>query len=252
MLGDFYRRRFFRIAKGIGIALLLMAACDLYRPMRPIGSAFAGILAFCAAPFLYGLHRNAVRADRGVAALMANPWVHWEFTHAEWQAVADVQFPQRSKPFTWRRQWPVGLTTVAAGTFGAWIFGGSPPVILGAFVFFALCPIACNWFFGRDMRAQHRRMMAAPTKVWLGPDGLLLGSQFTPWVSSEFRLERAAVQSAAPARLVLRFRVSPSLTYSSRPYFHRSVPLSAGSGRDLELLQQKLRSAFPKAEIAVV
>jgi len=246
-----HRQKFYRIAKGIGITLLLVAACDLFPRFRPIGSVFAGLLAVCAAPFLYGLYRNAVRADSGVSALMANPWVHWEFTPAEWQAVADVQFPERAKPFTWKRQWPVGLTIVTTGTAGAWIFGGSPPVILGAFVFFLLFPFGCNWLFGRDMRVQHRRMMAAPAEVWLGPDGLLLGDQFTPWVSSEFGLLRATVGSTAPARLVLRFRVYSNLVYSSQPYIHRSIPLPPSAGRDLELLQQRLSATCPKAQIAL-
>ncbi len=217
-LVDLHRRKFHRIAKGIGIAVLLLAALDIYPPIRPVGSMFAGLLAICAVPALFGLRHKALRNDRGVSALMANPWVHWQYAQAEWEALANIQFPKQAKPaFSWKRNCGAGLLF--------WV----------------------NWPVRNAAQAKRRRMIAAPARAWFGPDGLLIGDDYTPWSLSGTYLLGAGVRSDPPARLVLRFYV-----YGGRgANVDKSVPLPEGAGHELELLQHNLHQICPRAKIAV-
>src|SRR5437016_5496020 len=79
-----HRRKVGRIAKAIGVGVLLLAACDLVIPgaYRGIASTMAGLLAFCAVPAIYGLHHNASRYDRAATALNDNPWTVWRSSAA--------------------------------------------------------------------------------------------------------------------------------------------------------------------------
>ena len=80
-----HRRKVTRIAKAVGIGLVLMFACDLVMPAayRGLPSIFAGFLVLCAIPALYGLHHKASRYDRAATALKDRPWTVWRSPAAE-------------------------------------------------------------------------------------------------------------------------------------------------------------------------
>ena len=94
-----HRRTVQRIAKAIGLGLLLLAACDLILPgsYRGVGSMMAGFVAFCAIPALYGLHHKALRNDRAATSLNDNSWTIWRYTPTEWTALADRHFPRQDQ-----------------------------------------------------------------------------------------------------------------------------------------------------------
>jgi hypothetical protein len=203
----------------------------------------------CAVPLLWGLHHNAVRNDRGISALMANPWVHWRFTTVEWKAVADLAWKDTGKPvFQWKKNWGTGLTLAVSGTGAAWIFGGGMGETVGALVFFLLFPLGVNWLVSNSANEQYRRWIAAPPQAWFGPDGLLIGDEYIPWVSSGKYLLAATIQQGPPTCLVFRFRIFTG----RRADVDKLVPLPTGCDPDLQLLERQLRAVCTNARVELV
>lgn len=82
--------------------------------------------------------------------------------------------------------------------------------------------------------------------TWLGPDGLLVGDAYTPWLTSGNYLTEARVERLPAASLVLTFQ--KAFGASTAPVTTR-VPIPEGGESNLEALEGKLRARCPKARI---
>lgn len=82
--------------------------------------------------------------------------------------------------------------------------------------------------------------------IWLGPDGLLCGGAYTPWLSSGNYLTDARIETDPPISLLLTFEKAFGARYV--PVMTR-VPVPEGRESDLELLEGKLRARCPKARV---
>jgi hypothetical protein len=82
--------------------------------------------------------------------------------------------------------------------------------------------------------------------IWLGPDGLLVGDAYTPWLSSGNYLTDARIETGPPISLLLIFQKAFGARYD--PVMTR-VPIPEGGESDLEALEGKLRARCPKARV---
>lgn len=82
--------------------------------------------------------------------------------------------------------------------------------------------------------------------IWLGPDGLLCGGAYTPWLSSGNYLTNARIVTGSTVSLLLIFQKAFGARYA--PVTTR-VPVPEGRESELKLLEEKLRARCPKARI---
>jgi hypothetical protein len=93
----------------------------------------------------------------------------------------------------------------------------------------------------------HWQHPSGKDEAWLGPDGLLCGGEYTPWLASGNYLVKACANWVPPASLVLTFeRLAGG--YRGAPTAIR-VLIPEGRESDVELLREKLRARCPKAHI---
>jgi hypothetical protein len=94
----------------------------------------------------------------------------------------------------------------------------------------------------------HWQDSSGQDETWLGPDGLLVGGAFTPWLTSGNYLTAAHIERSPALSLLLTF--VKAYGASSVPRTTR-VLVPEGRESDLELLEGKLRTRCPKARINV-
>jgi hypothetical protein len=82
--------------------------------------------------------------------------------------------------------------------------------------------------------------------TWMGPDGLLCGGAYTPWLSSSNYLTDARIETGPHISLLLTFEKAFGARYLA---VMTHVPVPEGRESDLELLEGKLRARCPKARI---
>jgi hypothetical protein len=92
----------------------------------------------------------------------------------------------------------------------------------------------------------HWQDSSGQDETWLGPDGLLIGDAFTPWLTSGNYLTEARIERAPALSLLLTF--VKAYGASGVPRTTR-VLVPEGRESDLELLEGKLRARCPKARI---
>jgi hypothetical protein len=82
--------------------------------------------------------------------------------------------------------------------------------------------------------------------IWLGPDGLLVGGAYTPWLSSGNYLTDARIETGPPISLLLTFEKAFGARYIP---ITTHMPVPEGRESDLEMLEEKLRARCPKARV---
>jgi hypothetical protein len=84
------------------------------------------------------------------------------------------------------------------------------------------------------------------SETWLGPDGLLVGGAYTPWLTSGNYLTEARVERGLTVSLLLTF-----VKLSGASGAPRTIRVLVPEGResDVELLEEKLRARCPKARV---
>ena len=93
----------------------------------------------------------------------------------------------------------------------------------------------------------HWQYASGQSEAWLGFDGLLCGSQYTPWLTSGNYLTNAHAEPGPPASLILMFTKLSGGAFPA-PVTIR-VPIPQGRESDLKLLEGKLHTRCPKAHI---
>jgi hypothetical protein len=92
----------------------------------------------------------------------------------------------------------------------------------------------------------HWKYESGQDESWMGPDGLLCGDVYTPWLTSGNYLTEARVDRGSTVSLLLTFEKAFGARYA--PVMTR-VPIPEGRESDMELLEGKLRARCPKARI---
>jgi hypothetical protein len=88
-----HRQKVYKLAKFFATLLALCAVLALLIPGAAKGAvlavgAIALLLALVLLPVMYVTNRNF---DRSLTALECNPWVHWQYSPAQWQQWTDVR-----------------------------------------------------------------------------------------------------------------------------------------------------------------
>jgi hypothetical protein len=203
----------------------------------------------------------ARRNDRGMSAVMAGPWAHWQYTPAQWDGWAKHQLAwERSKltPIIWRRDWFKQLKLVLVM---ALLFGGCSLLVVNLSIrekaaVTAMCSVlvmgimsCANWANRSACDRRYGRLLAVPPEVYFGAEGLFCNGEYSPWILSGSYLLEATARRDPPARLELVFQ---SFNGSSSVRVAKRIPIPEGRESDLALLQQKLRACCPKAAVRLV
>jgi hypothetical protein len=220
--------------------------------------SLGGFVLLACGPTLLALYMRARRLDLGMSQVVADPWVHWQYTPPQWQSWAQNQLAwERSKivKINWRKEWrktlkfSVLMLSVFLGCAWIMVDGSALEKITGSAIGMVVTLIAIagvSWIGRGACERRYRRLLAAPPEAYLGDEGLFCNGEYAPWILSGGYLVEASAPRDAPARLVMVFR---TFNGSSSTLVARRIPIPEGQAPDLEALQQKLRGRCPKASV---
>ena len=254
-----HRQKVHRWMFRLFIFLFVCAAAGFVLPgsWRMLPWGVGGFILLGCGPVLAACKMRATRLDRGMSQVLALPWVHWQFTPAQWQGWARNQLEwERSQlpPFSWKKD---GAAYLKKGAMLGLIFvacsllevpGGFAEKLWVSAAFtvgFMLLLLWIEWFNRRYCYRRYRRLLAAPPEVYFGDEGFFAGGQYSQWIFSGNYLTAAKLLSDPPALVLVfqRFDGSSSVQVAQR------IPIPEGRASDLDILQQKLRVACPKASV---
>jgi hypothetical protein len=216
-----------------------------------------GFILLGCGPALAAFEMRARRLDLGMSQVVALPWLHWQYSVAQWEAWASNQLEwERAQipPFSWKKD---GANYLKKGAMLGLIFvacslvempggiAGKLWVSAGFTVGFMLLILWINWFNRRYCYRRYRHLLAVPPEVYFGDEGFFASGEYSQWIFSGKYLTEAKVVSNPPA-LVLLFQ---SFNGSSSVQVAQRIPIPEGRACDLAILQQKLRVVCPKAAI---
>jgi hypothetical protein len=258
-----YRQKVYKLAKFFAILLALCAVLALLIPGAARGAVLAVgsialLLALVLLPVMYVTNRNF---DRSLTALECNPWVHWQYSPAQWQQWTDVRVERmKATPpaFVARRDWrklalPFAVIAVAVFVFGP---GSAPFRALyvlgscGAILALVMLSIRGDRHSPDKLRALVRG--AAP-EVYFGHDGVYCDDVFTIWLTLDNYLKAASIDERPPRSLLFRFEkvVVDPYTGNQIVPIYQSVLIPDGAEADLARLQHELSTRFPALPIAL-
>ncbi len=250
-----HRRKVYRWMWGIVVYLLINAVAALLVPSswRWLPLALGGLMLLGCGPALIAFYMRARRFDLGLSAVTAAPWVHWQYTPAQWASWAKNQLAwelSQLQPIVWNRRDGLVVLIIAL------ISGGCIWFIIDAstwakIIMFAACwslvlalLSMVTWFNRSNCERRYRRLLTAPAEAYFGAEGVFCNVEYSPWVlSGAFLLEATALRGP-PARVVLIFQ---TFNGSSSTRVARRILIPEDRESDLGLLQQKLRVSCPTA-----
>jgi len=257
-LVSFNRHKVFRWIWRLVVFLLINTVAALLLPSRwiwlPIG--LGGFLLLLCGPTLSILFMMARRNDRGMSAVIANPWVHWQFTQEKWVQWAKNQQEweeEQERPWSWKGVSLLVLFCVGLFALGA-LFSGeglkeNATIVSGLTGFVMLLVLVAYWFKRTNFDRRYRRLLAAAPEAWFGDEGLFCNGEYTPWILSGKYLLKASAQCDPPRCVMLVFQ---SFNGSSSVLVTQRVPIPDGNTSDLPVLQQKLNSHCPTASVLLI
>ena len=254
-LVSFNRHKVYRWIWLLVAFLLICSASALELPIDlkwlPVG--LGGFMLLLCGPTLSILFMMARRSDLGMSAVIANPWVHWQYTPEVWAQWAkhqrDWEVAQET-PWRWRTALLFVLFCGGLFALGALISGGSLEenliIVSGLTAFVMVLAIVFWWLQRTGFDRRYRKLLAAPPEAWFGDEGLFCNGGYTPWILSGKYLQKATAATDPPPRLSLAFQ-----TYSGTAsvLVTRRIPIPDGKISDLALLEQKLAARCPRASV---
>lgn len=133
-----HRRNVYRWLRRIGVYLLVsaLAAWLVPAPWTWLPLFLGGFVLIGCGPMLAALFMRARRLDLGMSALIAAPWVHWQYAPAQWQSWAN-----RDRSWRRRRRLLAAPPEAYFGADGVYCNGEYTPWALsGAFLAEAAVP----------------------------------------------------------------------------------------------------------------
>jgi hypothetical protein len=257
-LVTFNRHKVYRWIWRLVVFLVINTAASLVLPAPwnglPIG--LGGFVLLLCGPMLSIFYMMAGRNDRGMSAVVANPWAHWQFAPEKWAQWAKNQREwEEAQEGPWSWKGVLLLVLLCSGLFvlGA-LFSGeglkeNVIIVSGLTGFVILLVIVAYGFKRTNFDRRYRRLLAASPETWLGDEGLFCNGAYTPWILSGKYLLKATSASDPPARMTLVFQ---SFNGSSSMLVTQRIPIPEGHFSDLPMLQQKLKDHCPTASVHLV
>jgi hypothetical protein len=257
-LVSFNRHKIYRWIWRLAMFLLINAVAALVLPSswKWLPEGLAGfVLLFCG-PMLSIAYMMARRNDRGMSAVIASPWAHWQYTHEKWAQWAENQRTweiAQEGPWSWKGV--LGFIFLCIGLFVlGCVFDGASlkenEIIVGGLTgFLILMVLVAYWFKNTNFNRRYRRLLAAAPETWLGDEGVFCNGEYMPWTLSGRYLLKATAAMDQPARLMFVFE---SFNGSSSREITQRVLIPDGSAIDLAGLQQKLNAHCPTASVHLI
>jgi hypothetical protein len=254
-LVSFNRHKIYRWIWRLTVFLLINTAACLVLPSdwKWLPAALGGFVLFLCGPMLSIAFMMARRNDRGMSAVIANPWAHWQYTPESWARWAENQRAweeAQEGPWSWKGASLFVLFCIGLFALGALFTGASlreNVIIVGglsaSFIFLALL---AYWFKNTNFDRRYRRLLAAQPETWFGDEGLFSNGAYTPWILSGRYLLKATAALDPPPRVTLIFQ---SFNGSSSTQITQRVLIPDGHIPDLPMLQQKLKAHCPTASV---
>ena len=257
-LVSFNRHKIYRWIWRLASFLLINASVALAFPTSwrwlPIG--LGGFMLLLCGPMLSISYMTARRNDRGMSAVIANPWAHWQYNQEQWVQWARNQREweeAQERPWSWKR---VSLFVLfCAGLFALGsLFTGEGfqenlVIVIGLTGFMIVLALLAYWFTRTNFDRRYRRLLAAAPEAWFGDEGLFCNGAYMPWILSGRYLIKATAASDPPARMNLIFQ---SFNGSSSVLVTQRVPIPEEHASDLPLLQQRLKAHCPTASVHLI
>ena len=82
-----HRRRIRRLFRAAALVLIALVAVYLFGPVSWKGKLMlsGSFFVMCASFLLMGPYYSALRMDYGMTAVTTKPWLHWLYSHPEWE-----------------------------------------------------------------------------------------------------------------------------------------------------------------------
>ncbi len=257
-LVSFNRHKVYRWIWRLVIFLLINAAAALILPasFTWLPTGLGGFVLLLCGPMLSIGYMMARRNDRGMTAVLANPWTHWQYSPETWTRWAQNQRDwekSQEAPLRWKRMPLFVLFCAGLFSLGALFSGGSFQenlYIIAALTAFVLTILlVAFWFQHTNFDRRYRRLLTAAPEAWFGDEGLFCNGAYMPWNLSGRYLLKATVANDSPAHLTLLFQ---SFNGTAAALVTQRIPIPPEHISDLPLLQQKLKSYCPTASVSLV
>ncbi len=254
-LVSFNRHKVYRWIWRLVVFLLINAVAALVLPSnwQWLPEGLGGFVLVACGPMLSISYMMARRNDRGMSAVIANPWAHWQYTPEKWAQWAENQREwEKAQEGPWRWKGVFGFVGLCGGLFalGALFTGASlkeNAIIVGGLTGFVIVLVlVAYWFKRTNFDRRYRRLLAAAPESWFGDEGVFCNGAYMPWILSGRYLQNATAALDQPARLMLIFE---SFNGSSSTQITQRVAIPDGHITDLALLQQKLSAHCPTASV---
>jgi hypothetical protein len=254
-LVSFNRHKIYRWMWRLTVFLLINTVACLVLPSawKVLPAALGGSVLFLCGPMLSIAYMMARRNDRGMSAVIANPWAHWQYTQAGWAQWAENQREweiAQEGPWSWKGASLFILFCVGLFALGALFTGASLKenvIIVSGLTGLVLFLALVAYFFKRtNFDRRYRRLLAAQPETWFGDEGLFSNGAYTPWILSGRYLMKATAAIDPPPRVTLIFE---SFNGSSSTEITQRILIPDGHITDLPMLQQKLNVHCPTASV---
>ncbi|MGD0480370.1 MAG: hypothetical protein ABSA42_09380 [Terracidiphilus sp.] len=254
-LVSFNRHKIYRWMWRLTVFLLINTVACLVLPSawKVLPAALGGSVLFLCGPMLSIAYMMARRNDRGMSAVIANPWAHWQYTQAGWAQWAENQREweiAQEGPWSWKGASLFILFCVGLFALGALFTGASLKenvIIVSGLTGLVLFLALVAYFFKRtNFDRRYRRLLAAQPETWFGDEGLFSNGAYTPWILSGRYLLKATAAIDPPPRVTLIFE---SFNGSSSTEITQRILIPDGHITDLPMLQQKLNVHCPTASV---
>jgi hypothetical protein len=253
-----HRQRIYRWIWRLVVYLLINAAAALVIPSfwKWLPMFLGGFVLMVCGPMLGLALMMARRNDRGVTAIVASPWVHWQYKPEQWKSWAKNQLEwERTKesPWSWRKM--LIFILFCGGLFGlGLLFNGGITqenliIFCGLLGFIVLLVLILYWMNCTHFDRRNRRLLAAPPEAYFGDEGLFCNGEYMQWILSGRYLLAATLASGPPACVVLVFE---SFNGSTSIKVTKRILIPEDRAPDLPLLQQKLEMSCPTARVRLV
>lgn len=255
-----HRQKAYTWMEILALTLVGCAALGLLVPgnAKYVAMSLGGIVLLLALILVPVGYVTALQLDRALTVLEHDPWVHWQYSPAQWQSWIDVQVSRlQAKPpaFVLRRDWRKLAGVMGAIAAGVLFFSPGSLLSRGLYllavcgVLFALVMWSAWGQRGAAEKMRGKLLRIAP-EVFFGHDGVFCDGVFATWLSINNYLTAATIDAAQPRCLVLGFeKVMPSYAGNQTVAIEQRVLIPAGAQSDIAKLQSELKVRCPKARI---
>jgi len=255
------RRKIIPWLKALAYVLVAMGIIALFlspngrQIMGIFAAAVAGFSAFMAMAAYLGGHR----LDRALTAVLINPWVHWTYSRAQWEAWTEQQVARMKST-----QQKITRSAAVKGAVVMFLLLGVPSmfafssnvvrfsILGGAFVLVTVGTLLVYRTQGRTPANYRKRLLAAEPEAFFAQDGLFVDGEYCAWLGAEIYLLSAWIEHTTPPCVSMQFERVRSGNFGPEILpVHKMVMIPAGAEADLAKLQRNLSATCHKAKVSL-